>query len=233
MEQTPFRRDLDRAYTKIRMCELAYADVAYAYEQGRTADAYRNAFDLAHQTERLVQIARSLPALTGSPAAREEMEAAIMKAMPIVVGLTREGWFGIDIPALLPKKERGNAAYIREGLYLALAAYFKDRERLRIDDCVLTVCHRYGRDRPERAYRDHDNIELNAVVDALAMYALHDDAPLGCFHFYCSTADERDATTVLLVPKASFPLYWERLQTEPETLLPESLQSEKTPKPHM
>lgn len=221
MEQTPFRRDLDRAYTKIRMCELAYADVAYAYEQGRTADAYRNAFDLAHQAERLVLIARSLPALTGSPSARREMDAVIMDAMPITVGATSEGWFGVDIPALLPKKERGGADYIRQSLYLALEAYFKERDRLRIDDCVLSVCHRYNRERPERACRDHDNIELNAVVDALAMFALHDDAPLRCSHFYCSVMDIRDATTVLLVPKASFPLYWERLQTKPETLLPE------------
>lgn len=227
MEQTPFRRELDRAYAKLRLTELAYADVAYAYEQGCIQEAYRNAFDLAHQAERLVLIARSLPALTGSPSARAEMDAAIVEAMPIVVGLTHEGWFGIDMPALLPKKERGGVDYIRHSLYLALDAYFKGRERLRVGDCVLTVCHRYSRDRPERAYRDHDNIELNAVVDALAMYALHDDAPLRCSHFYCSTVDSRDAATVLLVPKASFPLYWERLQTEPETLLPAPPQGAK------
>ena len=46
--------------------------------------------------------------------------------------------------------------------------------------------------------------ELNAIVDALALYALYDDGPLRCEHHYCSLQDDRDATTVLLVPQDAF-----------------------------
>ena len=38
--------------------------------------------------------------------------------------------------------------------------------------------HTYDRNRPEREYRDHDNIELNTVVDAVVMFFLVDDAPI-------------------------------------------------------
>ena len=44
--------------------------------------------------------------------------------------------------------------------------------------------HVYDRNRPEREYRDHDNIELNTVVDAIAMFFLVDDTPLECRHYY-------------------------------------------------
>ena len=109
---------------------------------------------------------------------------------------------------------------IRDSLYLALGEYFKCHDKLRLDDCVLTVCHRYDKDRSEREYRDHDNIELNAVTDALALYALYDDAPLRCEHHYCSVKDDRDATTVLLVPQDAFTACYERIKTDPKTLLP-------------
>ena len=59
-------------------------------------------------------------------------------------------------------------------------------------------------DRPERAYRDHDNIELNAVADAIAMFVMHDDAPLQCSHFYCSQRGEKEYTRVFVVPQKSF-----------------------------
>ena len=82
------------------------------------------------------------------------------------------------------------------------------------------VCHRYDKSRPEREYRDHDNIEMNAIIDALALYTLYDDAPLRCEHHYCSLTDDRDATTILLVPQPEFPVCYERIKTDPQTLLP-------------
>ncbi|MEG0768043.1 MAG: DUF6100 family protein, partial [Clostridia bacterium] len=97
---------------------------------------------------------------------------------------------------------------------------FKNHDKVRLYDCVLTVCHRYDRNRPERELRDHDNIELNAVVDALALYVLYDDAPLRLEHHYCSIKDDRDATTMLLVPQSAFPVCYERIKTDPKTLLP-------------
>ena len=55
---------------------------------------------------------------------------------------------------------------------------------------------------------------------ALALYALYDDAPLRCEHHYCSLTDDRDATTILLVPQSEFPVCYERIKTDPQTLLP-------------
>lgn len=165
---SPFKRDIDRAYKRLQLASMVLGNVSGAYDTGDLKEAYRNAFEFAYHAERLTLLARSLPALTGSPAARPKMERQIKEVLPLHIGYTAEGWFGVDMPALLPKKEHGGAEYIRHSLYLALGEYFKCHEKLRIDNCVLTVCHRYDKSRPEREYRDHDNTNLNAIIDALA-----------------------------------------------------------------
>ena len=217
---SPFKRDIDRACKRLQLASMVSRNVRDAYAAGDRKEAYQNAFEFAYHTERLTLLARTLPALTGIPAARSKMEHQIAEVLPLHIGYTADGWFGVDMPALLPKKEHGGADYIRQNLYLALGEYFKSRDKLRLDACVLVVCHRYDRKRPERAYRDHDNIELNAIVDALALYALYDDGPLRCEHHYCSLQDDRDATTVLLVPQDAFTVCYTRIKTAPQMLLP-------------
>lgn len=39
-------------------------------------------------------------------------------------------------------------------------------------DYVLIFRHVYNQNRPERAWRDHDNIEVNIVADVIALYLL-------------------------------------------------------------
>ena len=68
-----------------------------------------------------------------------------------------------------------------------------------------TVPIEMGYARPERAYRDHDNIEVNMVTDIITLYLLPDDAPRRCAHYYCSAAGEVDCTEVYVVPASRFP----------------------------
>ena len=75
---------------------------------------------------------------------------------------------------------------------------------IRYRNCVLIFRHVYDRNRPEREYRDHDNIELNTVVDALAMFFLVDDTPLECRHYYCSARGSIERTEVYIVPRNEF-----------------------------
>ena len=209
---TPFEREIQRAARHIRLAVISLADVKNAYSRHDLQEAYRAAFAFSLCMEKLALLARSMPALTGRKDARRDMERHILSAMPIALGYTDEGWFCADIPALLPKKEHGGAEYIRGSLYLALRDFFRDREQPRFTDCVLVVCHQYRRDRPERRLRDHDNIELNAVVDALALYVLRDDAPLACQHHYCSMTGERDATLVYVLSADDFPEWYRQWQ---------------------
>lgn len=89
--------------------------------------------------------------------------------------------------------------------YPAMRRFFAGKLPHIYSDCVLIFRHIYDRNRPERSYRDHDNIELNMVVDIVALYLLPDDAPLRCAHYYCSAGGDTDRTEIYVVPCDSLP----------------------------
>ncbi len=215
MSVHPFEQTVNQAKRRLDVAAALLDHVQHSFAQNDRKAAYQAAFELAYQTEKLTMLARTLPALTGSPIGYAQMGQLIRKAVPIRVGYSKQGWLGIYMPALLPKKERGGADYIRDSLYPALRDFFRKGEHPLLPDCVLTVCHLYDRRRPERQYRDHDNIELNAVVDSLALFALPDDVPMRCQHHYCSAASNQDATQILLVPKDEFSTWYNCWTQEP------------------
>lgn len=173
-------------------------------EMGNIQGAYEAAFSFAEASEKLTLLARVLPAYTGHPQAHNSMDELILQTIPIQIGFTREGWFALRIPALLPKKAKGSTSYIRSSLHPAMRRFFVKKEPVNYPDCVLVFRHVYSRERPERQYRDHDNIELNMVTDIIALYVLTDDSALRCSHYYCSAVGNADRTEVYVVPQAAF-----------------------------
>ena len=116
----------------------------------------------------------------------------------------------------LPAKEMAtNANYIRDVLYAQLGTYFrKEGCRKRFHNCVIIFNHIYRYDVPEKQYRDHDNIERNMVVDAVALFVMEDDGARRCQHYYCSSPGDDNATEVFVVPEDQFIdfLRWKDLQ---------------------
>ena len=150
---------------------------------------------------------RALPAHTHHPQAERMVQGAITESVPVDIRLTEEGWFYLRMPILLPRKEKSPRTYLRGFLYPALAAFARERPPIRYRDCVMIFRHIYDRSRPEREYRDHDNIELNTVVDAIAMFFLVDDTPFECRHYYCSVVGDEESTEVFIVPRNEFGIW--------------------------
>ena len=55
--------------------------------------------------------------------------------------------------------------------------------------------------RPKREWRDHDNIEINAVSDIVALFVMVDDNPHVCEHYYASKSGEKNRTEVFVLSK--------------------------------
>lgn len=199
-----FQKALDKIDAKIQELHEQAFSVRRSYQDGNIKQAYESALRLEEVSEKTVLLTRALPAYTGNPKARLETENLIKLSIPIEIGFTKEGWFSLRIPALLPKKDAGSADYIRSSLYLAMREFFLDSQPVRYNDCVLIYRHIYARDRPERKKRDHDNIEVNMVSDIVAMYVLPDDGPSVCSHYYCSAQGQSDRTEVYVVPQCEF-----------------------------
>lgn len=218
METKPstFERGLDKAERKLGRVKLALENTKRMAEVGQTESAYASAFSLAYEAEQLTLLTRVLPAYTGNPQAAAQSEQMLMDTVPFKVGFTHQGWFGVSIPALLPKKSKGSPDYIRSILYPAMRRFFYGKEPVSYPDCVLIFRHVYDRARPERAYRDHDNIEINMAADIIALYVMKDDSALRCAHFYCSTAGDSDRTEIYVVHQSEFADWLEAEESFPD-----------------
>ena len=212
MRSNSFSRTLDGLIKTVKEVESLSQKIKMLYELGREEGAYSSAVELEKQAEKLVLTARLLPVYTGNPRAETDVRQTISELVPIEIGFTEEGWFQLRIPALLPKKESGNANYIRSSLYPAMRGFFIDKAPVRYDDCVIAYRHIYGRDFPQRLKRDHDNIEVNMVTDILALYILSDDGPGICSQFQTSTEGGENMTEVYAVPRAEFPFWLRKMQ---------------------
>ena len=205
--ESSFIKVLDKAELAKRNLEAQMAHVRRFYQDVNLQAAYDAALQMEEISERLVLLTRRLPAYTGCPVAETMVENCMAESIPVEIGFTAEGWFALRIPALLPKKASGSADYVRSFLYPARRRFFQAQPPVRYRDCVLVYRHVYSRDRPERRYRDHDNIEVNMVSDIVALYVMPDDGPKVCAHYYCSASGADDRTEVYVVPKEYF-LLW-------------------------
>lgn len=204
MGQSDFLRSIASAKDRLRRAEIELIRTKELALQNDMAGAFGTAFAFEAEVEKLALLARSIPAYTGHPLAQEKMDAVLQAAFPIEMGYTQEGWFCLRIPALLPKKGNGSPVYIQQVLYPAMGRFFQGKVPASYSDCVLIYRHVYDSTRPERAWRDHDNIEQNMVTDIITLYLLPDDAPARCAHFYCSAAGPADCTEVYVVPLEQF-----------------------------
>ena len=205
--ESSFIKVLDKAELAKRNLEAQMAHVRRFYQDVNLQAAYDAALQMEEISERRVLLTRRLPAYTGCPVAETMVENCMAESIPVEIGFTAEGWFALRIPALLPKKASGSADYVRSFLYPAMRRFFQAQPPVRYRDCVLVYRHVYSRDRPERRYRDHDNIEVNMVSDIVALYVMPDDGPKVCAHYYCSASGADDRTEVYVVPKEEFPLW--------------------------
>lgn len=211
-----FQKTLFQLENKLRQLQTLERTVLQAAALEDENVAYCTASQLADACEQAVLLARALPACTGRPHVFLELGKQVESPSPVEIGFTREGWFSLRMPMLLPKKERGSAAFVRMLLLPALRRFFQGKPPVRISPCVLVFRHVYTRDRPDRALRDHDNIETNMAADCVALYVMEDDNPAACSQYECSAKGDRERTEIYVVPQAEFPQWLLSEKSMPE-----------------
>lgn len=217
MEQKSlFIRTLDKLESRLKKLNTQIAGVRWFYESGCRDVAYEHALEMENNLERAVLLARELPCAGGHPRGRDDVEKVMADTIPVTIGFTKEGWFSIRIPALLPKKEKGSADYVRGFLIPAMARFFSDKSPVRYQPSVLIYRHVYNRERPERRKRDHDNFEINMVTDIVAIFVLPDDGPECCNHYYCSAEGSEERTEVYVVPRQEFATWLQNEKAMPD-----------------
>ena len=207
VSRNTFKSQFERLRNKEKTLRARIAAMEYYLDEEDRESYFQQALLIEECAEQLTLVARTLPSYIGHPDAEAQVEAILKQEIPVEIGYTKEGWFSVRIPILLPKKSKGSTDYIRSFLYPAMRDFFVEKPPVRYREAVLIYRHVYDRRRPERQMRDHDNIEINMVSDIVAMYVMPDDGPAVCAHYYCSAAAEQERTEVYVVPNGDFPIW--------------------------
>jgi len=217
MERSYFQIQLDSAIKETEKLLKKLNAVKTDYADKRIEEALEKSVTADKISESVTIKIRALPAFTDNPRLDAMIQEALEEAIPIELDFTEEGRFYLRMHILLPRKEKSSRSYLRGFMYPAFEKFIHGKPKSRYWNGVLIFRHVYDRNRPEREYRDHDNIELNTVVNAIAMFFLVDDTPLECRHYYCSAAGDEERTEVYIVPRADFES-WFAMEKEPEKL---------------
>lgn len=204
-----FHKDITRSKTLLKQAEMQILNLEKIISSNHIdASFYTKILEYEDTTEKLTNTARLMPVLTGNPHAKQDIKINILENQPVSIDISGD-FPRIILPCLLPRKEKGNASFIRNTLNAGFQEYIQQHGPLtRISENIVFVVHHvYSPEREERRYRDHDNIELNVVVDIVTLYLLVDDSPIRCKHFYYSSSGETDHTEILLIPEDKFPDY--------------------------
>lgn len=205
LKDSQFAKDISVARRIIRQLEISLSKMEGLIMKEDRDGLIEESFAYEKFAERLCNNARLLPIATGKPKAIQDVNEIIIEENKVSVGYLENGWFKVSIPSILTRKEKGDPSWIRATLSAGMKDYFSKNPRNKIqEDSVIIFRHCYSKERTYRDFRDHDNIEINAIVDMVALYVLVDDSPLRLKHFYCSCIDEQDKTEVYIVPSREF-----------------------------
>ncbi len=207
-----FSNSLSEIAGQIKKIDSQQKKITDLYKQHDNNRIYNELLKLVNTSEKFCNQVRLLPTYTGSPNSIYAVKEQIVISNNAYAEYTEEGWFHLSLPALLPRKEKGDPKYIRTIAQAVLSRFFEKKPPRKFTvPVVLIYQHCYDSSREERAYRDHDNIELNVINDLLALYCLSDDGPLKCRHYYTSKSSDSDSTEIFIVPVTEFFNWIERM----------------------
>lgn len=221
-----FTKGLFAAYDKLQLLEERLTTTMSLNDSDKIEAAYYKSLQVHESAEELALITRNLPVLTGRLDAETEIRKTVKKTVPIEIGFTKEGWFSVRLFSLLPRKEHGGVNYIRSSLYPAMREFFHKKPPVRFNDCIVIYRHVYAKDTPRRKKRDYDNIEINQLMDIIALFVMHDDGPEFCNVFHCAAEGNKNRCEIYVVPRDDF-IWWldseEKMPEEGVKLYPDSV----------
>ena len=116
-----------------------------------------------------------------------------------------DGIFKVIVPALLPKKNKSlRYEFMRAPLYYALEEYFAAKNIERFEKCVVVFEHIYAEETPDRLIRDHDNIDLKALLDTVGTFVMKDDGGKYCNIYNMTEYGKKDCTSISIMKQDKF-----------------------------
>ena len=119
----------------------------------------------------------------------------------------KNSWISIDLPLLVPKRKANqHTTYYCDKLE-ELLKNIDIPPRLKTEKVAITFLHCYKNEHANWTKRDHDNLDVKWIIDALNNHFFIDDGPFRTSLYHHTATDFRDHTVLFLVPMVEFPSF--------------------------
>lgn len=197
-----FDHALDRAISRT---SRILGDLRFIREQnreGRKDLVYSYTLTTAEEAEFLIRNTRELILSQKTPTGEEDLQRVIDATYPVEIGFNADGWFGVRIPLLIPKKDNYSVKYLEKRLGPVLDTFWKGRPRFHSAShkSVIVFRHIYSTLRPGWERCVPADSEIDCVIRLFFSHVFREIFPIDFRHYHCCAFGEAECTEVYVMP---------------------------------
>lgn len=197
-----FDHALDRAISRTRRILDDLKFIREMNREGKKDVVYKFTLLTAEDAEFFIRNTRELILSQKTPTGEEDVQRIIDATYPVEIGFNAEGWFGVRIPLLIPKKDNYSVKYLEKRLGPVLEEFWRVRPRFQIapHDSVIVFRHIYSTHRPGWERCVPADSEIDCVIRLFFSYVFRKIFPIEFRHYHCCAIGEEECTEVYVMP---------------------------------
>ena len=177
----------------------------------------------------MIRNTRELILSQKTPTGEEDVQRIIDATYPVEIGFNAEGWFGVRIPLLIPKKDNYSVKYLEKRLGPVLEEFWRVRPRFQLapHDSVIVFRHIYSTHRPGWERCVPADSEIDCVIRLFFSYVFRKIFPIEFRHYHCCAIGEEECTEVYVMPATDLGK-WISQETSVWSILPKGEKLHRT-----
>ena len=201
-----FDHALDRAVDRAAMILDDLRFIRKMHREGQDETVYTYTLGMVEAVENMTRNARELVLSQRTPTGEEDVKGIIDENYKIEMGFTKEEWFCLRMPLIIPKKNGYSVKYVENRLRAALEEFWKYRPHLGFpyDKAVIVFRHMYARSRNLWEHYVPADSEVECVIRLIFVYVLRQMFQISFRHYHCCSIGEEERTEVYVMPVSDF-----------------------------
>ena len=216
-----FDHALDRAISRTRRILDDLKFIREMNREGKKDVVYNFTLLTAEDAEFLIRNTRELILSQKTPTGEEDVQRIIDATYPVEIGFNAEGWFGVRIPLLIPKKDNYSVKYLEKRLGPVLEEFWRVRPRFQLapHDSVIVFRHIYSTHRPGWEHCVPADSEIDCVIRLFFSHVFRKIFPIDFRHYHCCAYGEEECTEIYVMPATDLGK-WLSQETSIRSILP-------------
>ena len=204
-KKTYFDHTMERALTKARSLVDDLRFIRQLHKDGRDEVVYGFTLATIESAEEFALQVRQLGRSQKIPDSEPEIQRMVDAAYKVELGFTKDGYFCMRFPRLIPGMDGRSMLYLKKNLSVHLEKFWENRGGMRNYQHLIIFRHVYTYRHPAWERYVPADAEVDCVMRLVLKNVCHEYFAANFKHSHCCAMGEVECTEVYVVPNADFP----------------------------